>query len=193
MSHKGEHEDAIKDLNEAIRLNPSQWEAYFNRSADFMDEGRLDEAIVDLRKVTDLNPNFVPAYARRATLYVRKKQYLEAKHDLDQVNRLHPKDPAGALNSVAWLRATLPDPVLRNGKKAIEEAHQACELSSWKEWGYIDTLAAAYAEAGDFAQAIKYQKQALQIAPGNDERVMGAKQRLQLYEQHKPYREEPKN
>jgi tetratricopeptide (TPR) repeat protein len=98
------------------------------------------------------------------------------------------KKPERALNSLAWLRATCPEAEIRNGKEAVELALKACELSEWKDWAIIDTLAAAYAEQGDFDRAIKYQKQVLQIrkfASDYDK----IRQHLALYEQHTPYRD----
>ena len=94
-----------------------------------------------------------------------------------------------ALNSLAWLRATCPEARVRNGKEAVEFATKACELSQWKNGSNIDTLAAAYAEAGDFDQAVKYQREVIQMSRSwtNDSKI---KQRLALYEQHKAYREE---
>lgn len=78
---------------------------------------------------------------------------------------------------------------MRNGKEAVELATKACELSQWQNWSEIDTLAAAYAEAGDFDQAIKYERHVMQMTrpPTSDGRI---KQRLTLYEKHKAYREE---
>ena len=92
------------------------------------------------------------------------------------------------MNSLAWLRATCPEAGIRDGKEAVETALKACELSEWKDSGIIDTLAAAYAEAGDFDQAIKYQKQVLQmVEPSTHDGKL--RQRLALYGKHKPYRE----
>ena len=80
---------------------------------------------------------------------------------------------------------------MRDGKSAIKAAQKACELSKWKDWRYIDTLAAARAEAGEFDQAISYENQALALATDQPDLVRKAKERLQLYQQHKPYREAP--
>jgi len=101
---------------------------------------------------------------------------------------MNTKKPERALNSLAWLRATCLEPGIRDGKEAVKLAIKACELSEWKDWGIIDTLAAAYAEIGDFDQAIKYEKQVVEmIKPSTGRRKL--QQRVALYERHKPYRE----
>lgn len=94
---------------------------------------------------------------------------------------------AMARNERAWLQATTNDVKYRNGKQAIDDATKACELTEWKVANFIDTLAAAYAESGDFENAVKYQERALEGA----EEAMKAQfaDRLKLYEERKPYRE----
>jgi hypothetical protein len=74
-----------------------------------------------------------------------------------------------ALNDFAWFLALCPDDSQRNGKLAVTYATKACELSEWKEANFIGTLAAAYAEVGDFDAAIKYQRQAMDI--GSDYQI----------------------
>lgn len=74
--------------------------------------------------------------------------------------RLEPSDK-WVLNGVAWFEATSPDPKYRDGPAAVRDATRAAELSQWKEPDILDTLAAAYAEAGDFPSALRYEKQAL--------------------------------
>lgn len=94
-----------------------------------------------------------------------------------------------AHNHLAWLLATCPKDAFRNGAKAVEHARRAAVLSNWKDPGVLDSLAAAYAEAGDFDSAVKWQNQALSFA--DYEKAVGdeGRARLQLYIEHKPYRD----
>jgi tetratricopeptide (TPR) repeat protein len=114
-------------------------------------------------------------------------------HDLDVTISLNPKKFKALLNDLAWRRATSLDKENRNGPEAVAVATKACEMTDWKEWAYIDTLAAAHAEAGNFDQAIKYQKEGLLLAKAEPKLLAEARQRLSLYEQHKPYRENAKH
>jgi len=92
-------------------------------------------------------------------------------------------------NSLAWLLATCPNGECRDGKKAVELARKACELTQYKVFAYLDTLAAACAEAGDFKEAVVWQKKSLESA-GLPADISGpAKERLQLYEAKKPFRQ----
>jgi len=99
-----------------------------------------------------------------------------------------------AYSNLAWLLAVCPDAKVRNGKKAIEYAKKACELSEWETPSWFGALAAAYAEAGDFDNAVKWQTKYLDAnypnsSPSNDTPEK-ARQRLGLYEQKKPYHED---
>ena len=90
-------------------------------------------------------------------------------------------------NSRAWLRATDPSDDVRKGVEAVADATRACELTSYKVWGYIDTLAAAFAEVGSFDEAVQRQQQAIDMAP--DECKQEMQQRLELYLNHDAYRQ----
>jgi Flp pilus assembly protein TadD len=122
--------------------------------------------------------------------YIKKKDYVRAAKEIELATRVESKHPADTLNSLAWLQATCPDKRARNGAAAIDTATKACQLSQWNDWRFVDTLAAAYAESGNFTEAANYQKLALRAANGPPPVIEEAKKRLSLYEQHKPYREE---
>src|SRR4029077_14176247 len=120
------------------------------------------KAITETTIAIKINRNWPAAYLTRAKAYDQLRMHSEAQTDLDTIPKLHPVDKAVALNAVAWCRATYRNSSLRNGKKAVSQAMQACELEQWKHWAYMDTLAAAYAEDEDFQHATEYQKKALQ-------------------------------
>jgi serine/threonine-protein kinase len=71
----------------------------------------------------------------------------------------------------------------------VSEATRACELTEWKNQAYLDTLAAAYAEAGDFENAVKFQSQAIEPSAASGDQQAGMRKRLELYRKKKPYRE----
>jgi hypothetical protein len=87
--------------------------------------------------------------------------------------------------------ATCPDERQRDGKRAVVMATKACTISGWKDPYLIDTLAAAYAESGDFEAAIRWQTKALEMLSRDEQAVQAGRQRLELYRENKPYREEP--
>jgi hypothetical protein len=98
-----------------------------------------------------------------------------------------------AQNSLAWLFATCPEALLRNGGRAVELAQQAEQLSGGRHPEILDTLAAAYAEAGRFPDAVTTAGQALHLAEAQTNAVLAddIRTRLKLYEANSPYHEKP--
>ncbi len=93
------------------------------------------------------------------------------------------------MNIRAWLRASCQDAKYRDARKAIHSAKRACELTDWTDAEYIDTLAAAYAEAGDFEKAVEQEEKAIRLE--TDLRlVKQRKDRLAIFKDKKPYREQ---
>jgi len=185
---KGELDHAIADFDEAIRLDPGSVEAYFNRGLVWQSKGELDQAIADFNEAIRLDPKDAPAYNNRGHVRKLKAQFDQALADYDAAIGLDPQDPA-AYNNRAWIRATCPDARYRDGPKAVASATRACELTGWKNADDVDTLAAACAEAGDFAAAVKWQEKALALYTVEAERKEG-RAHLALYQANKPYHEE---
>jgi tetratricopeptide (TPR) repeat protein len=183
---KKEHDVALEDLNEAIRRDPTSAASYNNRGVARERKKEYDRAIADFDAAIRLDPKSTVAYSNRGLAREAKREYDRAIADFDEAIRLNPKS-AEAYNVRAWVWATCPDARYRDGKRAVESATKACELSGWKDPNPIDTLAAASAEAGDFEAAVKWQTKANALLADAGAKVEG-QERLQLYRERKPYR-----
>jgi tetratricopeptide (TPR) repeat protein len=117
-----------------------------------------------------------------------RSEFGKALAAFDECLRLDP-DNAFACNSKAWLLATCPEDERRDGLEAIRLAKKACELTKDKVASFLDTLAAAYAEAGEFEEAVTAQTRALEIAAPQERAEFAA--RLKLFREKKKYREMP--
>ena len=186
---KKDYDQAINDYNQAVRLDPKLADAYFHRGNAYKARKEYTQAVRDYGEAIRLEPNWPDPYFNRANAYRANKEYAPAVSDYNQVIRLDPKD-ADACSNVAWLLATCPDTKVRDGRKAVEHATKACDLTSWKASYFLSTLAAACAEAGEFEQAIKWQKRALESSQYERNEGKSARQRLALFEDRRPYREE---
>ena len=99
-------------------------------------------------------------------------------------------DDIALLNDTAWVLATNPNASIRNGAEAVELAQRAVQLSDGREPAVLGTLAAAYAEAGRFAEAVKTAEQALALAASQNNAALAETlhARIKLYQAGSPYR-----
>jgi tetratricopeptide (TPR) repeat protein len=181
---KGQHDLAIADFNKVIEINPRDAIAYGSRGIAYRTKGQHDLAIADFNKAIEINPRDAIAYRNRGIAYGMKGQHDLAIADFNKAIEINPMNDR-AYNSLAWLFATAEVSDFRNGKRAVELALRACELSHWKNLNFYDTLAAAYARVGDFENAVKYQQKALESPELAKDKE--AQQRLNLYRELKPW------
>jgi Tfp pilus assembly protein PilF len=186
---KGDYTNAIVDLTEALKFFPDDSEIFDDRGGAHHAQKQFDQAMSDYSQAVLMNPKDTFGLYGRARIYYRTGRYAEALRDLEATTRLKSNVP-GALNLLAWLLATCPRDQLRDGKRAVRLASEACELSKWKNYAYIDTLAAAHAEAGDFEAAVKFQKQAASMNGVPENNRTNVANRLELYLHHQPARED---
>ena len=185
---KGAFEQSLQDWDHYIQLNPTNDFAYKSRASLYNVTGRFDRAIKDWNEGLRLTPADATALAMRGFAYSKTGQYQKALNDFTEALRLEP-DNHSAHNSLAWLRATCPDPALRDGSQAVQEATKACELTSRTNWTRVDTLAAAFAEAGQFKKAVAAQRRAIRMTGPSTDDLRGMHERLSLYQHGKPFHE----
>lgn len=137
-----------------------------------------------------LRPRSARLRIERGEIYREMGEWDKALEDFLEAIRLDPASFA-AHNNLAWMLAACKSAAVRDGRRALEHARQACELTGWKSGATLDTLAAAYAELGDFAAAIRWQNEALADAAFRKTSDQGGRARLQLYEAGKPASAEP--
>ncbi|HTU26010.1 MAG TPA: tetratricopeptide repeat protein [Pirellulales bacterium] len=157
--------------------------AYGMRAFALREQGKILSALADYDIALRQNPSKW-TFIGRGLAYDNHHDFAKALADFNQARRIDPKF-ALAFNNAAWLMATCADEHFRDGKQAVELATRSCELSDWKDASHLDTLAAAYAEAGDYDAAVKWQNKALEIEPDNAE----LKDHAALFKDHKPVRE----
>jgi tetratricopeptide (TPR) repeat protein len=185
---KGQHDQAITDYTMALEINPRFAEVYNIRGSAYFLKGQYDQAITDYARALEINPRDATAYLGRGLAYYRKGQHDQAITDYIMALEIDSKF-AMAYSELAWLMATCPEGRYRDGKRAVELAEKAVTLKD--DASYVDTLAAAYAEAGRFQDATKTQERAITKLKqqGETKKLPKYEERLLSYKARKPWRE----
>ena len=187
---KGQYEQAISDYTKAIELSPRFAEAYNNRGNAYRSKGDYERAIRDYDKAIELNPRYALVHKNIGDALMRLGRTKEVVSHYRRALHLRGDWP-GILNNLAWILATQEDSQIRDGAEAVRLAERACQLTNYKAVTILDTLAAAYAEVGQFEKAVETAKKALGLALADGERTLAEdiRSRLELYRAKDPYRE----
>ncbi len=185
---KGDFNGAVRDYTASLQIKPdpvvlnSRGHAYYRLE-------RFGEAIHDYTETLKLDPDNAAAMINRGDTLADLGRYGEASADYRAAVKLDPK-LGRAFQSCAWLMATCPDEHYRNEELAVEAARRAVELDGGNDYRDLETLAAAQANAGQFAEAKITQESAIAHSP-KGHRVQ-AEKRMALYQREQPYRETPR-
>ncbi|MGD0816234.1 MAG: tetratricopeptide repeat protein [Verrucomicrobiota bacterium] len=159
----GQLDEAIAHFQSALQFRPDYAQAHNNIGAALLQEGKVDEAILHFQKALQLSPAYGQAENNLASAFLQKGKFDEAIAHLQRALQLEPANP-GVLNTLSWLLAAGPDPSLRDGTKAVQLALRANALAGGHNPLILHTLAAAFAQAGQFPQAMETAQRALQLA-----------------------------
>ena len=181
---------ALEAVNTALRLDSKLGEGYFTRGRIYYARKEYDLALADFEKANSIEPNHWSTLEAKAQTLAAKGNYQTAAHEFRAVAQRFRKS-AEARNAWAWFLATCPEQSVRDGAEAVMQARNACALSRWDNPAYLDTLAAAYAETGEFDQAVKYAMRALEKLPVSDPARPRLMQHLDFFRQREAWRSRP--
>jgi tetratricopeptide (TPR) repeat protein len=192
LSVAGRSEEAITYFRKATQINPNFFEAFYNLGLELVKKNQLNEAIDAWLNAVRIRPDFAAGHENLGYAFYLEGKFAESLTHLrlslsDEPNRV------SVLNLAATLLATCPDASIREGTEAIAMANRAQQLTGGQDAAILDTLSAAYAEAGRFPQAIETEQQAIARAAQQGKLPLATtlKAHLKRYESNTPLREPP--
>jgi Flp pilus assembly protein TadD len=193
LFQKGRVDEAIAHFQKAIELHPELPNAHNNLGNVLLQKGRVDEAIIQYQKALEIQPVNAEFHHNLGYALFQKGQTDEAIAQLQEALEIRPDQPKACYNlaRVAWELATSPEATVRNGAKAVALAEQVVRLSGGKDPMVIKVLAAAYAEAGRFAEAVATAERAQQLAAAQNNTALVNALQVQIgcYQAGAPFRD----
>jgi tetratricopeptide (TPR) repeat protein len=195
LEASGELEQAASHFERAAALQPRSADVFRSLARARAKQGRGPEAIAAWSEAVRLEPDDATSHASLAEALLKQKRVAEAVTHLREALRLQPelsRANRGTIwaNNLAWILATHPDPELRNGAEAVQWATQVCEIDGSTDPATLDTLAAALAETGHFAEAHRIARRMLELAASQPEMAALARSRVEAFAASQPVRDE---
>ncbi len=189
LARQGKNREAISHFIMALHIKSDYAEAYNNLGLALTQLGETEEALASFRKAIGIDPHYGKALNNLVTILMNDKRFGEAVSVLRQRLSESPDDLGVALG-LARLLASCPDARIRNGREAVKLATQVCRAREYRGPRALGVLAAAYAEAGQYDEAVRHASDALRLATerGMDELVKQTEAQLRLFRSQRPYR-----
>jgi tetratricopeptide (TPR) repeat protein len=185
----GEKAEGVEHLHHALRINPLSVETHYILGRFLLDQGHAEQALPELLAAIQIRPHFAPCEEALGSAYESLGKSAEALAHWRQAQKIDP-DRVSATLGIAWVLATAPEVSVRNGTEAVLLAESALHQALPDDANVLDTLAAAYAENGQYVRAASTAAHALElaVAQGNSAQAAAIRSRLQLYKGNKSYR-----
>jgi tetratricopeptide (TPR) repeat protein len=190
LAQQGKYDDAIKHFSDALRTKPDWAEAHYNLGGVYARQGKLELAVMQCEETLRLKPDYLTARVSLAYTLLHLGEIRSAVEQFYKILQLKPDD-LEILNVLAWLLATTEDTSIQNPSDSVRFAQRACELTKYQRPDLLDTLAAAYAVAGRFSEAVEIAEKVKKMAEDAGQKEIAEKMqtRLQLYKANRPYRQ----
>ncbi|MBI5281469.1 MAG: tetratricopeptide repeat protein [Candidatus Solibacter usitatus] len=187
---QGKLDEAAAHFRRALESEPELFNARDNPGRVLLQGGKGDEAVRQWRRALETNASPAEARVNLGGALMMQGKHAEALAQLREALRLEP-DRTAIMGNMAWLLAASPDAKVRNGAEAVALGERAAALTGRKDAVILDTLGAAYAEAGRFAEAARSAREALSLAEQRKDAEMtpAVRARIALFELGRPYRE----
>jgi tetratricopeptide (TPR) repeat protein len=190
LLRKGNVNEAITDYQLSLQIKPGGADAHYNLGNALLRKGKVDEAIAQFQQALQINPGYADAHNNLGNALYQKGEVGEAIFQFQKALQINPGH-VQTLNNLAWILATCSQASLRNGNEAVELAQRADHLTDDSNPSILATLAAAYAEAGRFPEAVETAQRALQMAgtQSNNGQADVIRSQLKLYQAGIPFRD----
>jgi len=190
---EGRIADAINDMTLIVQASPEDPFWSLQLASLYIRDNRPRKAIALTTEILERDPENTSALRTRGDTLLGLGKHAEAIRDYERAIEIGVDDPqlkSGILNNLAWVLATSPQDAVRDGKRAVELATEASELTEFKEPHILSTLGASYAESGDFEAAVKWSTQAVELAEEQEhDQLEQLEEELESFRAEKPWRE----